>query len=109
MTEPQPRHTTTCGRASRKLISIVVPAYNESDCVDELARRLTVVMDSEPGYDFEVVIVENGSEDDTWQKLQKIHEADPRFKILQLARNFRMDGGPHSRAGAHHAATPPSS
>src|SRR6476661_1529264 len=78
---------------TRRLISVVVPAYNESECVEELARRLAAVMDSEPTYDFEVVIVENGSLDDTWEKLQKIHDADPRFKILQLARNFRMDGG----------------
>ncbi len=78
---------------TRKLISIIVPAYNETDCVDELARRLTEVFESEPGYRWEAVIVENGSVDDTWAKLQRIHEQDPRFKILRLARNFRMDGG----------------
>jgi len=79
--------------ASPKLISIITPAYNESECVDELARQLTVVMDSEPEYDFEVIVVENGSVDDTWQKLLAIRAADPRFKIIKLARNFRMDGG----------------
>ena len=80
-------------RAHGALISIVIPAYNETDCVHELARRLQGVMAAEPGYDFEVVIVENGSVDDTWDQLLKIHDADPRFKIVQLARNFRMDGG----------------
>ncbi|WP_448629987.1 glycosyltransferase family 2 protein [Cellulomonas soli] len=85
----------------RKLISVVIPAYNESDCVEELARRLQGVMESEPGYDFEVLIVENGSSDDTYDKLLVIHEADPRFKIIQLARNFRMDGG--LTAGLAHA------
>jgi len=78
---------------ARRLISVVIPAYNESDCVDELARRLQGVMAVEATYDFEIIVVENGSVDDTWQKLNKIHEADPRFKVLQLARNFRMDGG----------------
>ena len=87
---------------SRRLISVVIPAYNESECVDELARRLTLVMDAEPAYDFEIIIVENGSEDDTWDKLRRIHTADPRFKILQLARNFRMDGG--LTAGLAHAS-----
>ena len=77
----------------RSLISIVIPAYNETDCVDELARRLQAVMAAEPAYDFEVVIVENGSIDDTWEKLVKIHDGDPRFKVVRLARNFRMDGG----------------
>lgn len=77
----------------KKLISIVIPAYNETDCVDELARRLSLLFSSESNYDFECVIVENGSLDDTYDKLLKIHADDRRFKILRLARNFRMDGG----------------
>jgi glycosyltransferase involved in cell wall biosynthesis len=79
--------------AVKKKIGLIIPAFNESECVDELASRLAAVFDSEPGYDFEALIVENGSNDDTMDKLLAIHGADPRFKILQLARNFRMDGG----------------
>jgi dolichol-phosphate mannosyltransferase len=78
---------------SKKLISLIVPAYNEEDCVDELFSRLDAVFATEPQYDFEVVIVENGSLDSTWVKLQAIAEKDSRFKILKLSRNFRMDGG----------------
>jgi dolichol-phosphate mannosyltransferase len=78
---------------SKKLISLIVPAYNEEDCVDELFSRLDAVFATEPQYDFEVVIVENGSIDSTWVKLQAIAEKDSRFKILKLSRNFRMDGG----------------
>lgn len=77
----------------KRKISLIIPAYNESECVDELASRLAVVFDSEPAYDFEAIIVENGSTDDTMDKLLAINKDDPRFKILQLARNFRMDGG----------------
>lgn len=79
--------------AAKKKIAVISPAYNESECVEELARQLTLVFDSEPDYDFEAIIVENGSVDDTMEKLLAIRKADPRFKILQLARNFRMDGG----------------
>ena len=78
---------------SRKKVSVIVPAYNESDCVDELATRLKLIFDLESNYEWEAIIVENGSTDDTWTKLQRIHEEDARFKILRLARNFRMDGG----------------
>ncbi|WP_324667124.1 Glycosyltransferase, WcaA [Mycobacterium canetti] len=77
----------------KKKISVIAPAFDESECVGELARQLTKVFDSEPGYDFEAIIVENGSSDDTMDKLLAIREADARFKILQLARNFTMDGG----------------
>jgi len=78
---------------SKKLISLIIPAYNEEDCVDELFTRLKNIFETEPQYDFEVVIVENGSLDSTWAKLQNIAGQDSRFKILKLSRNFRMDGG----------------
>lgn len=77
----------------KKKIAAIIPAYNESECVDELASRLAAVFDSEPGYDFEAIIIENGSTDDTMDKLLAINKDDSRFKIVQLARNFRMDGG----------------
>jgi glycosyltransferase involved in cell wall biosynthesis len=79
--------------SNKKLISVIVPAYNEEECVEELARRLALVFDENPKYDFEAIIVENGSIDRTWELLQKIHQRDQRFKTIQLARNFRMDGG----------------
>jgi dolichol-phosphate mannosyltransferase len=79
----------------RRLISVAVPAYNEQDNVPELARRLRAVFDDDldDKYDLEVVICENGSADDTWQVLLAEHERDPRFKIVQLSRNFHMEGG----------------
>ena len=78
---------------SKKLISVIIPAYNEEECVNELASRLQKVMLIESRYDFEIFIVENGSIDSTWDKLQAIASQDPRFKIIKLSRNFRMDGG----------------
>jgi polyisoprenyl-phosphate glycosyltransferase len=78
---------------NKKLISVVIPAYNEQDNVDELAKQLTAVFAENSAYDFEAIIVENGSQDNTYDKLQEVHQKDSRFKIIQLARNFRMDGG----------------
>ena len=76
-----------------KLISIVIPAYNEEDCVVELTDRLQKVFRKHNNYRFEVIIVENGSTDSTWDKLCVIAKKESRFKIVKLARNFRMDGG----------------
>jgi len=77
----------------KKLITIIVPAYNEEDCVEELARQLTAVFAVNDQYDFETLIIENGSVDRTWEILQTINARDSRFKVIRLARNFRMDGG----------------
>ena len=77
----------------KKLITIIVPAYNEEACIEELARQLTAVFAVNDHYDFETLIIENGSVDRTWEILQTINARDPRFKVIRLARNFRMDGG----------------
>jgi dolichol-phosphate mannosyltransferase len=79
--------------AMKKSIGVVIPAYNEEDCVTELTRRLTAVFEKEMNYNFEVYLIENGSKDATWEKLQSISKIDNRFKIIRLSRNFGMDGG----------------
>jgi glycosyltransferase involved in cell wall biosynthesis len=80
-------------RDMRQLISIVTSAYNEEKNIDELARQLQNVFAENSGYEFEVILVENGSTDGTFDRMQRVHEGDLRFKIVQLSRNFRMDGG----------------
>jgi dolichol-phosphate mannosyltransferase len=77
----------------KKLVSIVIPAYNEEDVLDELKKRLQQVMVVNKNYDFEAIIVENGSHDSTYEKLLLINKEDPRFKVVQLSRNFGCDGG----------------
>jgi glycosyltransferase involved in cell wall biosynthesis len=74
-------------------VSIVIPAFNEQDCVEELAERLTEIFNLEINYSWEVIFIENGSIDATWEKLLILAKKEPRFKILRLSRNFRMDGG----------------
>src|SRR5579864_1675450 len=91
---PSPKTETpleTMGK--KKLISIVIPAFNEEAVVDELTRRLQQVFAENSAYEFEAIVVENGSSDGTFAKLAAIHQDDQRFKILQLSRNFRCDGG----------------
>jgi len=78
---------------TKKLISIVIPAFNEEDCIQELGRRLRVVMNGLNAYEFEVLIVENGSTDKTWTLLQELASLDKCFKPVRLSRNFGMDGG----------------
>lgn len=78
----------------KPLISVAIPAYNESANLEELASRLRAVFDElESRYEFEVVICENGSHDDTEAKIRAEMTRDSRFKMVQLSRNFHMEGG----------------
>lgn len=78
----------------KPLISVAIPAYNESENLEELSSRLRAVFDQlQNRYDFEVVICENGSHDDTEQKIRAEMARDSRFKMIQLSRNFHMEGG----------------
>jgi dolichol-phosphate mannosyltransferase len=77
----------------KKLISVVIPAYNEEDCIEELANRLDLLIEKENDYMWEVFIVENGSTDSTWDKLKNVTATNSNFKVIKLSRNFRMDGG----------------
>ncbi len=76
-----------------KRVSVVIPAYNEEDCVHELVARLQKVFLEESNYIWDLLIVENGSEDRTYQALMSLKISEPRLRILKLSRNFRMDGG----------------
>jgi dolichol-phosphate mannosyltransferase len=76
----------------KKLISVVIPAYNEEAVLDELEKRLKEVMATNRNYDFEIIIIENGSWDSSFEKLIRINKEDYRFKIVQMSRNFGCDG-----------------
>lgn len=77
----------------RKSVAIVIPAYNEEGCIEELQRRLTNVFNEASEYDFTCYLVDNGSSDSTWSLIQKSVTDDPRFVGIQLSRNFGTDGG----------------
>lgn len=67
--------------------SVVVPLYNESSVVDELYRRLTETMKL-TGLTYELVLIDDGSQDDTLEKLKKITKSDWHVKAVELRRNF---------------------
>jgi glycosyltransferase involved in cell wall biosynthesis len=71
----------------RKFISIVTPCYNESDNVDELCARISNVMDN-LNYDYEHILIDNCSTDDTVSKLKLLANSDKRIKIIINTRNF---------------------
>lgn len=67
--------------------SFVVPVLNEQETLEELYRRLRSVMEQLDGPS-EVVLVDDGSIDDSFEIMCKLQEGDPRFKVVRLSRNF---------------------
>lgn len=74
-------------------IDIVIPLYNESGCIPELGRRLIRVMNDNPRYIWRVIMVENGSHDDTAFQIGLLAKLDSRIHMIKLIRNFGTEGG----------------
>jgi dolichol-phosphate mannosyltransferase len=70
------------------LLSIVTPCYNESENVEELYRRVTEAIADLTKYRFEIIFIDNASEDDTVAKLKQLAQRDRRVKIIVNTRNF---------------------
>jgi len=68
-----------------ELISIVAPVFNEGGAVDRLVRRLSEVL---AGERYELILVDDGSTDDSWQRIQDCGLLDARVRGVQLSRNF---------------------
>jgi glycosyltransferase involved in cell wall biosynthesis len=72
---------------TRKKISIVVPMYNEEEVIQIFFTEILKVMNQLP-LDWEIVCVNDGSRDHTWELLLQWHNSDPRIKVINLSRNF---------------------
>ena len=77
----------------KKLISFVIPVYNEELTVPHLITTLTSFIKKQKKYEFEVILVENGSTDTSFSLLKKYAKKNKSLKIVQLAKNIGCDGG----------------
>lgn len=71
-----------------KKISLVVPMYCEEKVVNECYKRLTDVLYKIENYEYEIIFINDGSEDKTLELLEEIAKNDKNVKILSFARNF---------------------
>jgi len=70
-----------------KSLSVVIPCYNEADSLPEMLRRAAAVCGRVAGDDYEIVIVNDGSTDRTWQAIVELSQKYPMIVGIDLARN----------------------
>jgi len=74
--------------------SVIIPIYNEEENIPDLHRRLTAVMEklcNDEGYatdGYEIIMVDDGSTDQSWNIIKNLHEKDSNTKGLSFSRNF---------------------
>jgi dolichol-phosphate mannosyltransferase len=90
--------TQTSSKRTLGLLSVCAPVYNEEDLVEEFYRRTTAALHA---YDYELIIVNDGSKDATPEILDRLAEDDPRLRVVHLSRNFGHQ--PALTAGLEHA------
>ncbi len=72
----------------KKKISIAIPCFNEEDNIETTYKKIKLVLKKLSSYDFEYIIVDNGSTDKTRKKIIKVAKKDKRVKGIFLSRNF---------------------
>jgi len=80
--------STADAPAATRTLTVVVPVYNEQENLAELCRRVKEACDSVPDLTWSMIMVDDGSKDDTAKLALEQHAADPRFNLVKLSRNF---------------------
>jgi glycosyltransferase involved in cell wall biosynthesis len=69
-------------------LSVAVPVHDEEAVLPELLRRVSTLLDTLDGGPHEIVLVDDGSTDQTWSILEQASCGDPRLIVIRLSRNF---------------------
>lgn len=76
-----------------KLISVIVPCYNEQEVLNIFYDEITRVAGEMTGYNFEFIFVNDGSKDDTLKICKELAANDSRVKYISFSRNFGKEAG----------------
>ena len=71
-----------------KKISVVIPMYYEEEVANECYKRMTEILSKIDGYDYELICINDGSKDKTFDILEQIASKDTHVKVISFARNF---------------------
>ncbi|NOS93123.1 MAG: glycosyltransferase family 2 protein, partial [Cyclobacteriaceae bacterium] len=76
-------------------ISVIIPAKDEEESIPELSQWISRVMNSH-GFSYEVIFIDDGSTDGTWEAIRKINQENPAFKGFKFNRNFGKAAALHT-------------
>ena len=68
-------------------ISVIIPLKDEAESLPELTAWITKVMEAN-AYTYEVILVDDGSRDESWDVISSIHQQDNHFKGIKFKRNY---------------------
>jgi polyisoprenyl-phosphate glycosyltransferase len=77
-------------KKKRKLLSVVVPVYFQEKGLHELHRRLTAALTKITDMDYEIILVNDGSTDRSFEIMKDIHANDEKVKVINFSRNFNQ-------------------
>lgn len=72
----------------KKIISILLPAYNEETSFPTIEKCMNQVLHENSNYDWEFLFVNDGSKDNTLQQMMKLHDKDSHYNYVDLSRNY---------------------
>ncbi|MFQ5771594.1 MAG: glycosyltransferase, partial [bacterium] len=72
----------------KKLLSIVVPVFNETAVIDVFFERIRKLVDSLDSIYYEIIFVDDGSQDGSYQKLMNLANLDANVRVIKFSRNF---------------------
>lgn len=73
------------------MLSIIIPAYNEEENIENTAKVISDLM-NQNGIDCEIIFVDDGSKDRTWQLIDNLTKTNPAVRGLKFSRNFGKEG-----------------
>lgn len=72
----------------KKKVTLLIPAHNEEASLEALYKAVREMIEGEPGYEWEMLLVDDGSKDRTLEMLRQMRAADKRVSYISLSRNF---------------------
>ncbi len=76
----------------QKLLSVIIPAYYEEGMIEQAAAEISAVL-AENAINYEIIFVDDGSKDRTWEKIRTVNAQDTHIRGISFSRNFGKEAG----------------